>query len=392
MPTNNSINSGLPQTLNDLTEDTAPSPSTDYLLEWDTSAALSRKVLMENVLAGELSVTDTGTLNDYSPTGLGNAYYLSWAGTGSTYISGMATGSTGRVIVLANNSVSRVLCLLTNSTLSVAANRFEFINFGRAAHIILFPGESIRLRYRGGLWTEEVPGSYRLDAAHTFPRILKAVPNTGTTMQSVGIATTSMGGTISTNAISASFRGQIPRTTGSTGATAGTSSGMRGTQNLCWRGNAAGLGGFHYRNIFFFGAPPTTASFFNGLIPTAAIGNVEANSLLNCIGICKQASDVNLNIVRNDGTGLGLVNTSGSDYPVDATAVYELHIFALPNAANIQLAMIRLDSLSVLPIIETLTADIPVNTALLTPVIWGNNRTTAADFNFSWADIELKIP
>ncbi len=349
---------------------------------------ISRQV----VFSGAIVATEFGTLNNYSPAGLSNAHYVSWEGAGSTYITGLDGGTVGRRITLANNTSNRVLCLPTNSALSLAANRFNFINFGRAAHVLLFPGEAIQLVYRGGAWTEEIPGLHRFYASNNFPRVLRASPNTGTGMASMGLATSSMGGTLSTPTPTASVRGQLFRTNGTTTATAGTSTGVRGTQNVCMRGNATGLGGFHFRIQFFFSTPPATISFFTGLYPTGTVGNVEANTLLNSVGFYGLVGETQLRVGSNDGSGTATANLLGTDFPISATPLYEAQIFALPNSSTIQLALTRLDDLTILPFIGSLTSDLPVNTQALTPLMWGNNRTTAAALDFAWGDLELRLP
>lgn len=343
------------------------------------------------IFGSALTVTDTGQLSDYSPVGMETAYYISWEGVVETHIDGLATGINGRELILANNSVDQVLCLLAFSGPSVASNQFGFLNFGRSAHKFLFPGEQIELIYRNR-WYEKIPGAHRSQTVNNFPRLLRATPNTTTSMSAQGIATSSMGGTLSTPGLSSSIRGQLFRTQGATGPTAGTSAGIRGSQNLCLRGNAAGVGGFHFRTQFFFQTIPAGVSWFAGLGPSAAIGNVEVNTLLNIVGVGKLSGDTELRVIRNDNSGIASADSLGTNFPVNGTALYEMHLFALPNAANIQMALYRLDALSVLPFIDTLSADIPVNTTPLTPVLWGNNRATASTFEFSWGDLELRLP
>lgn len=77
-----------------------------------------------NALAASNTITptDTGTLNDYAPTGIGTAAVIRWNGAGTATINGITTGVAGRFLVIDNISTS-TLTLATEAAGSTAANR-----------------------------------------------------------------------------------------------------------------------------------------------------------------------------------------------------------------------------------------------------------------------------
>mgnify|MGYP000365593319 CR=1 FL=1 len=71
---------------------------------------------------------------------------------------------------------------------------------------------------------------------------------------------------------------------------------------------------FYYRTEIGVNLTGGAALFF-GLDSTMAdLGNVDPSTLLNCVGIGKDASDTNLHVIHNDGTGVATKIDLGDNF------------------------------------------------------------------------------
>jgi hypothetical protein len=205
--------------------------------------------------------------------------------------------------------------------------------------------------------------------------------NTITTVGGVAPSITSAGGTATLRSIaSGSFYSWTRRVSYVSAAAAGSSSGLRGTQLAYGLGDVAGAGGFTM--VFRFGIEDASAvanaRMFVGLIGQATvIGNVEPSSLANIIGVGCDAGFNNLYVMHNDASGTATTISLGSGYPTNtrSTDVFELVLYARPNATEVGYRVTRLntgDSTS-----GTLSTDLPANTLRMAPQFWRNNGSTA---------------
>lgn len=198
-----------------------------------------------------------------------------------------------------------------------------------------------------------------------------ANPNgNSTTIGLAGLALTATGTATAANWASTSLHTSLRRidylvTTAATTAVAG----WRGAAAQFWRGNGAGLGGFHYvvRWAPATGAATTTSRCFAGLwASTAASTDVQPSTLTNAVGLGFDAADANLQIFTNDNTGTATKTDLGASFVVpttDRAKVYELALFAPPNGSSITYEATDLVTGAVAT--GTLSTDLPVNTTAL---------------------------
>lgn len=163
-------------------------------------------------------------------------------------------------------------------------------------------------------------------------------------------------------------------------ATAGSTAAARSDKGQYYRGNGAGLGGF--RVVIRFGcsdaATVADARSFAGLVSTtSALGNVNPSSNTNIIGVGTDSTDTTLSIIHNDGAGTATKVALGANFPDHTLSVdmYELALFAAPNASEVGWQVTRLNTGDVAT--GTITTDLPSSTTLLAPQVWRNNGTTA---------------
>lgn len=160
-------------------------------------------------------------------------------------------------------------------------------------------------------------------------------------------------------------------TTAATTAVAGfrTSSGTAAGLSI-YRGNAAKIGGFHYvvRWGPATGVTTSTRRAFVGLqASTAAPTDVQPSSLLNIIGMGWDAADTNVQIMHNDGTGTATkVDCGFARASADRTSIYELELFAAPNASSVGWKVTELATDSTAS--GTITTDLVANTTAIYPI------------------------
>lgn len=121
---------------------------------------------------------------------------------------------------------------------------------------------------------------------------------------------------------------------------------------------------------------PATIRGFCGL-NTAAIGNVEPDTLTNLIGVGFRSTDTVLHVIHNDGAGGATATSLGANFPVSATSRYRVRIYCASGGSTVYIYVRRLDAaFEATP--TGLSSNIPAAATLLCPNIWINNASTAA--------------
>jgi hypothetical protein len=209
----------------------------------------------------------------------------------------------------------------------------------------------------------------------------QAVGDGATTATLIGFTTfTGTGGTPTARSLaSSSLRESIPYHAYLSGATAGLSAQLHHPNLWCYRGDAAGRGGFtaSIRFCLESALSPANARSFFGLFVPATIGNVEPDTLLNMVGVGAKAGEANFSIMTNDGAGAATMTTLGAGFPARATDnVYELQLTATANAGTISYTLMNCNSGGVAS--GSLSSNLPVSTTFLSSVAWVNNGSTAS--------------
>lgn len=205
-------------------------------------------------------------------------------------------------------------------------------------------------------------------------------PGSSTAFNVVGMPAPTAVGTVSHPALAATnFRTQLRRGIVTSAATANSASELRSSVTQCWRGNAAGMGGFCKIDRFAVSSSTANQQVAVGLFATtSAISTTQVPSALtNCVFAGWDAADANLQIMSNDGSGTCTKVDLGSNFPAnDTTAVYEVTFYAAPNGTQISYRVVRLDTGNVAT--GTITTDLPTNTTFLAWHAYANNGGTAA--------------
>lgn len=217
------------------------------------------------------------------------------------------------------------------------------------------------------------------------------LPETTTTIRTWGMPVTSVG-TVSTTALastnlSTSFR----RWRLTSAATANSASENRSAATVCWRGNAAGLGGFTLVTRIVLSTLPANARGFFGLLSATGATSTSQSpqALTNCIGFAWESAETNFRFQTNDGSGAATRVDLGSGFPTNlTTAVYTMFIHSSPNGSTIGYRIVREDNGTIAD--GTVSSDLPATTTFLTPHLYMNNGGTAAACSFDCGGLYLE--
>jgi hypothetical protein len=158
---------------------------------------------------------------------------------------------------------------------------------------------------------------------------------------------------------------------------------------------------FNFINIGFrmcvaFGVSDTgynsgARQFYGMTASTASLGlssTVQVESLLNIIGIGSDATDTNLQIFHNDGSGTATKIDLGSDFPANRTSgavATDFFVFEIYNPFNSNTVYYKVISLENNVIVEgSITSDLPNDT---TPITIQACRTSGSSSNACSFDI-----
>jgi hypothetical protein len=211
-------------------------------------------------------------------------------------------------------------------------------------------------------------------------RIATWAPSTSTTVNTNGMPRTAVGTvatpTLATTNLSTSMR----RWRVTSAATVDAVAEERSAGWVCWRGNAAGLGGWSYVNRLSLTTLQATGMGFFGLYgSTAALATtLTLATVINAVGIgFQRGTHTNWQLVHNDGAGAATLIDLGASFPVNSTTnVLTLYIAAAPNGSDIGVRVV--EEVSGAAVEFTITTEIPAATQLLSPRNYMNTGSTAA--------------
>jgi len=254
---------------------------------------------------------------------------------------------------------------------------------------------SIYARARAGApWIDVMRPSGRdfpLQPHFGVNRIANWSPSTGTTVTTEGLPITSVG-TVSTPTLAATnLAASMRRWRLTSAATVDAAAEQRSAGWACWRGNAAGLGGWTFVTRLSLTTLQATGMGFFGLYgSTAALATtLTLATVLNCIGIGFQRSThANWQLVRNDGTGAPTLTDMGASFAIATGGALTLFIAAPPNGTSVWTRLV--DEVSGAVVEQEIATDLPANTQFLSPRLYMNNGATAAAIAYDCAGVYVE--
>ena len=210
-------------------------------------------------------------------------------------------------------------------------------------------------------------------------RIANWSPSTTTTVNTEGLPITSVG-TVSTPTLAATnLAASMRRWRLTSAAVVDSVAEQRSAGWACWRGNAAGLGGWTFVTRLSLTTLQATGMGLFGLYgSTAALATtLTLATVLNCIGIgFQRGTHVNWQLVANDGTGAPTLTDMGGAFAIATGGVVTLFIGAPPNGSSVWLRAVNEVTGAVFE--QEITADLPANTQFLSPRLFLSTGATAA--------------
>lgn len=151
----------------------------------------------------------------------------------------------------------------------------------------------------------------------------------------------------------------------STGTTATGASGITGGQYIYWRGNSAGRGGFFA--FFRFGEEnlASDSQAYIGFSSSNAALTGEPSARPNLIGLCKDSTDTNWQIVSRTGTGTATKYDTG--IAVTHYQVLDMFIHCEANSSVMTVRILDAVTRDVLVDGYDVTATLPTATTFLCP-------------------------
>ena len=234
----------------------------------------------------------------------------------------------------------------------------------------------------GAPWLDVMRPSGRdfpLQAHFGVNRIANWSPSTGTTVNTEGLPITSVG-TVSTPTLAAtSLATSMRRWRLTSAATADSAAEQRSAGWACWRGNAAGLGGWTFVTRISLATLQATGMGFFGLYgSTAALATtLTLSAAVNCVGIgFQRGTHTRWQIVHNDASGTPTLINASATFALATDAVVTLTVASPPNASSVWVRIV--DEASGTVFEREATTDLPANTQFLSPRLYMNNGATAA--------------
>jgi hypothetical protein len=204
-------------------------------------------------------------------------------------------------------------------------------------------------------------------------------PSTGTTINSEGLPITSVR-TVSTPTLAATnLAASMRRWRLTWAAVVDSVADQRSAGWACWRGNAAGLGGWTFVTRISLTTLQATGMGYFGLYgSTAALATtLTLAAAINCIGIgFQRGTHANWQLVANDGTGAPTLTDLGAAFAIATGGVLTLFIAAPPNGSSAWVRVV--DEVSGAIFEQEVTIDLPAATQFLSPRLYMNNGATAA--------------
>jgi len=222
-------------------------------------------------------------------------------------------------------------------------------------------------------------------------RIATWAPLSGTTVNSNGMPRTAVGTVATPTRATTNLSVSMRRWRLTSAATADAVAEERSAGWVCWRGNAAGLGGWNYVNRLSLTTLQATGMGFFGLYGSVAAlaTTLTLATVLNCIGIgFQRGTHTNWQLVHNDATGAPTLTDLGASFPLASlTNVLTLFIAAPPNGASVWVRVV--DEVSGAVFELEISADLPAATQFLSPRLYMNNGATAAAVAYDCSGVYL---
>jgi hypothetical protein len=222
-------------------------------------------------------------------------------------------------------------------------------------------------------------------------RIANWSPSVSTTITTEGLPITSVG-TVATPTLAATnLAASMRRWRLTSAAVVDSVAEQRSAGWACWRGNAAGLGGWTFVTRISLTTLQATGMGFFGLngSTSALATNLTLAAVINAVGIgFQRGTHANWQVLSNDGTGAPTLTDMGAPFAIATGGVITLFIAAAPNAGSVWVRAVNEVTGAVYE--REITTDLPATTQFLSPRLYLNTGATAAAVAYDCAGLYLE--
>ena len=227
--------------------------------------------------------------------------------------------------------------------------------------------------------TSAATASLTMDGSEVQPHLAGPnwsimVPLPGaTTINSVGAVNTNIGTPTLEVIAATNYLTEQPRLKWTSATTANAAAGVHmGTSPRMVHNTTAGRGGGEFVCRFGVSQLPTAPRLVAGLATAILSSAAEPSTYFNTAMFAKDSTDTNIQFMTNDGAGAaGKVDTG---IPLVTTGWYEASVWFDPGGGKFYGLLIRLDTGDIW--YGTVASNIPVNGALMVPLVWGSLSAT----------------
>jgi hypothetical protein len=355
------------------------------------------------IISGSLTIT--GSLR---VSGSISANAVTLQGSGSTLM--LITGSRGELFKVLDSGSTSILAIISSGSINVmtvttssvdVVGSMSVTSTLRLSDIVdptSFPstGSVIYSRNIAGRSIPKYVDTFGIDypfqTSLVFNNTSVIGPGGGTTVNTLGCTVTNVGTISNPNIATTNLKTQTRRIVNTSAATAGSLASIRVDALECFRGNAAGIGGFFVVCRFGLTTLATGNRAFFGLSDAATTAPTNVDPLTSVtigkIGMACSASTGNWSFVNNVAGTSPTVLALGTNFPVDTTTLYEMVLSSKPNDTIIGYRLTNLSSSVQLS--GSVSLNIPANTTPLGRQAWMTNNATAAAIAFDLSRFSLE--
>jgi hypothetical protein len=222
-------------------------------------------------------------------------------------------------------------------------------------------------------------------------RIANWSPSVTTTITTEGLPITNVGTVSHPTLAATNLAASMRRWRLTSAAVVDSAAEQRSAGWACWRGNAAGLGGWTFVTRISLTTLQATGMGFFGLYgSTAALATtLTLATVINCVGIgFQRGTHTRWQLVTNDGTGAPTLTDMGASFAIATGGVLTLFIAAPPNGSSVWVRVV--DEVSGAVFEQEITVDLPANTQFLSPRLFMNNGATAAAIAYDCSGVYVE--
>lgn len=164
------------------------------------------------------------------------------------------------------------------------------------------------------------------------------------------------------------FMTQMKRTVFTTTTTASNTAGPRSTTPVCWRGNAAGQGGFFFAARWGVLTYTSTMRAWCGLsgLTTALTAATDPSAINDTVCMSKDTGETTWQVMTRDTSTTSKTTTGRATAAAGSAEVFDFYAWCAPNDSQITVRVVDITTPTVLVDNVSKSSNLPTSTVMLT--------------------------